>query len=271
MAGSGYAKDVMPDRAGSDIAGGTVLPPGTGAGGQQGQVAPSKRQYGKAKYESVTAAEALARMNKRQAGKLPPIAGGLDDPRMGVSRTPASAMKAAETLQAGAIRAITRASDPEAEIEDEFGVGTALGDMDGFSPMPPAGADDIALRPARKAAPARETPVPRPEAKILPYEPMDETARVRTDYLARRRRISMELQDGTMSISVVDVIHSRYGVTILLPQAAESSIFTPKPGSEITLVDGDKQYACYFPGAHFDLPALGLIGLSFIRKDEQNG
>ena len=93
------------------------------------------------------------------------------------------------------------------------------------------------------------------------------------DYVSRRCRVSLELADGTMSISAIDVKLSRYGVTILLPLNSEGATFIPKPGSDITISKQDDDgntvsWPCYFPGTYVEIPELKLAGLVFIRKEE---
>ena len=87
-------------------------------------------------------------------------------------------------------------------------------------------------------------------------------------YLKQRRRITLELQDSTMSCSCIDVIVGRYSVTLLLPTSQDGGIVTPRPGSALTIQDGANTYAVFYPGAQFEVEALRLIGLSFIRSEE---
>lgn len=88
-------------------------------------------------------------------------------------------------------------------------------------------------------------------------------------YFKQRIRVCLTLQDGTMYLPAVSVIPSEYSITILLPTDDNNVTFIPKPASAITVATGDKIWKCYFPGAHFDIPELKVIGLVFIRADEK--
>lgn len=252
---SGYAADIMPEIATTGMKG-AVLPPATLSGRQRGQQAPAVKRYGQAKYETVDAVEAMQRMNKRSKGQMPPIMGGLDDPNGGRATLLKNAEQAAQSVQNSVAQMITRTSQDIPE--DEWGE-TASGDgeMDGFEPLP-------LDQPPHRRTMTVPTSVQTPRL-VAPLEAQPDQ---RTQYLAQRRRLTMELSDSTVSLSVVDMIHSRYGITILLPQTQDGATFIPKPGSELTLREGDKSYKCYFPGTYFDLPVLGLIGLSFVKQDE---
>ena len=88
------------------------------------------------------------------------------------------------------------------------------------------------------------------------------------DYLAQRIRVSLGLADGTMCLSAVDVVVSKYGVNILLPLDDQGSIFIPKPGADISVSRGAESWECYFPGTHFEIPRLKLMCVVFVRKNE---
>lgn len=236
---SGYASEIMPERATTGMSG-TPVPIATEKGTQRGVIPPARRRYGTAKYESVTAEEAMTRMQKRIAGELPVIKGGLDDRQRPVQ----SVKKSVAPVE----------DSPDNTFEDNaFENGqapeTTDGDMVGFEPMPPI-------------------PATQPGVRRLGAVPAEHAVSKVESYLSKRQRLTMAMPGGMMSMSVIDVVQSRYSVTILLPAASDAGIFIPTPGSEITLQWGDVSVPCYFPGAQFDLPALGLTGLTFIKKDE---
>jgi hypothetical protein len=104
-------------------------------------------------------------------------------------------------------------------------------------------------------------------APYQPQRPVTQTV-PGSAYMNQRKRVTLELTDTTLSIAAIDVILSRYSVTILLPQTADGGTFLPKPGSELNIVVDDKSLACYFPGAQFDIPQLKMLGLTFIRQAE---
>ena len=48
-------------------------------------------------------------------------------------------------------------------------------------------------------------------------------------YLSQRKRVTLELVNGSMGLNAIDVKQSRYGVTVILPMDGGMS-FVPKPG-----------------------------------------
>ena len=234
---SGYRADVLNDDA--DARAGVSIPKAAWSGKQQGRLSPAERQYGVANYEVLTSEEAGARMAKRLKGELPPIRGGVDDPM------PLGAKVAHDE----------GINDPWPDAPDSAG-------YDGMTPVPsgqtPGGAQ-------------RQAPLSSVKGILdgLDYQPPTVTQRSAADqYLKKRTRVSMELTDSTMNLSAIDVIVSRLGVTVLLPVSPDGGTVVPKPGSEATIVVGDKSYGVYFPGGQFEIEPLGLLGLSFIRKEE---
>ena len=136
-----------------------------------------------------------------------------------------------------------------------------------YDPEQPSADDDtmfddgapIVIRPSRKqAVPEAQPPCPEPPRNASAVD----------TYLARRRRIELELTDTALTVPVVDVVLSRYGVTLLLPSSGDGGTFIPKPGSDVKITDGTAIYSCYFPGISFDLPQLHLMGLCFVRSEE---
>ena len=280
MSTTGYAADLGMEEK-YDIPG-TPLPPADATGVQRGKVAAANRQHGVAQYETVSPQEALNRMAKRMKGEMPAIVGGLDGP--GVDRRtqpkPNALMAQAEAVQKAIVTGITKLSD--ASIDDEFGVEASPGDMDGFSPNPPPpDANGLRLKPPSLVVmPKKPTLADIPQLATLasgtgqyaaPVREVVQNALPKSSlFLAKRRRVTMEMSDSTVSMSIVDLIESRYGITVLVPTGADAAVFTPKPGSEVTFRDGSKVYECYFPGTFFDLPDLDIAGMSFVRKDDAN-
>ena len=181
-----------------------------------------------ARYEVVTAEEAQSRMSKRIKGEMPLIRGGLDESGL-----------------------------------DDAGIIESRNDgMDPFEPQD--------LRPQqRKVARSLADESGEPPQRAYPPAPVvDPQIRAMIQYLAQRKRVVLELPDTTVHVSAVDVIVSRYGVTLLLPTSGDTSTFVPKPATELMIEFDNQVLACYYPGASFEIEALKLLGLSFIRKEE---
>lgn len=241
---SGYAKDVVPDIA---VAGmqGLPIPPAAESGRQEGVTPPAERKY-TAKYDMLSLEEVMARTRRREKGELPPIVGGVIE----APARPKSAVKAAQPEQGAEY-------DPFAETADftePYALPGALGPLGRSSGGCCAG----------QRAEEPQSGLQRQEYVI----PKPATASREQLYLSTRKRVMMELTDTTLRVSVIDVIVDRYGVTVLMPLTDDGGTFVPKPGSELKVVDGDRTYPCYFPGASFEIPALKLMGLTFIRMTE---
>jgi hypothetical protein len=184
-------------------------------------------------------------MKARLSGQLKPISHGLDDAPVPLTRR--------KEQSRSVIAPQAPIDDPASEIIDPDG-------MDAFEP----GMCDIAGRSAEKQAAAQ----PNPEAYRRPMGVLDPNLTVPHKYLSQRRRIMLELTDTTLTVSAIDVIVNKYSVTVLLPQLTDGGTFIPRCGSELTITTADEAIGCYFPGAHFEIPQLKLIGLTFIRKEE---
>ena len=106
------------------------------------------------------------------------------------------------------------------------------------------------------------------QAQYSPVQlPADVRCAAMAEYMSKRIRVCMVLQDGTMYLPAIAIIPSQYSLTILLPTDDNNVTFIPKPGSAISVSAGGQQYDCYFPGSHFDIPELKVVGLVFIRKE----
>ena len=226
---SGYASQILPGRAPDPSEPrGAVLPAAARSGRQEGRLTPAERQYRPGIHHVVTLEEASALMTKRTKGEVPAIRGGLDDN--------------------------TATRNSPAMIEDPYPDAPESTGYDGMTPVPEG------QQPEPRAQ-FREIPARIPVANLAAVSKADQ-------YLKQRRRVTLELSDSTMSMSCIDVVTTRYSVTLLLPASPDGGIVIPKPGSALTIVDGDHSIPVYFPGAQFEIEALQVIGLSFIRSED---
>jgi hypothetical protein len=275
---SGYAADIMPERVESEEASGLALPRRTGDGfssRRHGKMLPSQRKYVAGTHKIVSAQEAEANMDKRMRGELDPIHGGSDDP---VAR--------------GEDDSTTFEDDLPPEVAKDLRV-VSVESLDGedFDPLGninPEPGDPELLAEEQALSEKKAVIIPgigavnngivtdMPEAETVTHSPDSGTLFVQTQpgptlteqFLMQRDRVTLELADGCMQMTVIATLPSRYGVTILLPLSAEGVTFIPKPGSEIRITKADKSWECYFLGITFELPELNILGLVFVRNTE---
>lgn len=87
-------------------------------------------------------------------------------------------------------------------------------------------------------------------------------------YLSSRVRVNVQLDAMSFGVSAVDVIESPYGAVVLLPLDGSSMTFTPAPMSPAVISCSERGLSLdvAFSGTGFDIPALGLSGLVFVKR-----
>ena len=236
----------MPERLDAAERAGLAVPVADEKGGQEGTVPPRLRIYGKANYKAVTLSEAEANMAKRSRGEMPPIKNGLDDD---------STLRFPDEKRG---RPITVGKPGKSEFDP-------LGEL----PDPQPGdltAEEQALARQQQAVQVVSATVRVPAFEVPQAVAMETPEQI---YLRQRNRVTLEMADGTMSMQAIDVRESTYSVVILLPLSDGSSIFTPRPGSEVTVIKGENRWRAYYPGATFEIPELQLLGLVFIKAEDK--
>ena len=236
---SGYAKDILGAEAATAGMAGRPVPPASATGRQEGVPTPDMRRYNTGKVELLDLGEAQSRMVARAKGTMGPMQGGLEDPKTLVGQQKGAAV----------------ITDTEM-IDAEFPDAPEASGYDGMSPVAPGERMDQG-----------ESMVPTPRSQPPHVRDATQMVSKADQYLKQRKRVTLELSDSTTSMGIVDLIVSKYSVTLLLPITAEGGIVTPKVGSELSIVDGDKHYDVYFPGAQFEIGNLAILGMSFLRKD----
>jgi hypothetical protein len=249
---SGYARDIMPERLDAAERNGLTVPVGLESGGQVGHLLPGQRKYA-ANYKSVSMHEAEMNLHARTVGEMPPIKGGLDielpdEVAKGLHMAPKSRVKTVASQQdydpLGDGKPIVELEPGSAELEAEE---KRLAQL--------RGPDTLG------AQTATQSPV------IIPTVWTDTDPK--SKYLATRRRVSLETPDGIVSMLAIDVKESPYSVTILLPLQTEGVTFIPKPGLDVTVCIDQCRWRCYFPATYFEVAELGILGLVFVKADEQ--
>jgi hypothetical protein len=86
-----------------------------------------------------------------------------------------------------------------------------------------------------------------------------------TEYLQSRARVTLELQDGTFTMPVINYVTSKFSVTLIVPLDKNGTTFVPKPGTRVTLSCGDFTEEVFFPGAYAEVEPLTVAVMTFIR------
>jgi hypothetical protein len=258
---SGYARDIMPELLTQDERAGQTVPIADPTGAQAGVAPPAVRVYKPGVYKVVTLNELDSLTHKRTTGELPPIKDGLDPQPVtdtqpavtkGQKRMPPPS-KARNTVKVARTQPVTPDFDPLGEpAEPEPG-----------SPELVAEEQQLQARFAQAAQVDAQYDASREYKATAPLPAINPM----TTYLARRMRVTLELVDGFMTVSAIDVKQTKYGVTLLLPIQRDGAVFIPKPGSEITVVVGDSRWPCFFPGTYFESEELGIVGLTFVKAE----
>lgn len=108
--------------------------------------------------------------------------------------------------------------------------------------------------------------VGRAESIVPEVSTLKDTPKPAPSYLTKRSRVTFDMENGTYSIPVIDVKECVYGVMVVLPSGANDVIFTPKPGAEVNVVYGQYRWACFSPGTVFNIPELGIVVISMIKR-----
>jgi len=251
---SGYAADKYSERVEDAEKSGLTLPLRKGSGfsaAQRGRAVPAERVHRPGRYKAVSAEEASANMTARQRGEMPSIKDGLDGNGTEDSVPSTNEMHedpAKDYDPLGAYHPTIDELKQSFKEQAEIGIGAPRTLENYGAGSPPAMPDQSA---------------------VATLKVMSDAVGQMSDYIGQRKRITMGLADGAMSVMAIDVILSPYGLVVLLP-LGDNPTFIPKPGSEITISQGLDSWNCYFPGISFDIPELKLIGLAFVRKEEDN-
>lgn len=242
---SGYAREIMPERVDPDEVAGKTVPIAGENGVQEGRVPPALKKYTNVEARAVSLDEADQLAHKRTIGELPLLG---SEP---VKTKGTKAMKKGE-------------KNVDKSKPRDF-------DTLGGSPEPEPGSPELVAEEERMADEYSRR-IKAGQSRVGSGEEAPEQVNLKPSqkdiYLSQRKRVTLELVDGSMSMSAIDVKQSKYGVTVIMPLVAEGSVFIPKPGSEITVVHGENRWPCFFPGTYFELEELGLIGLTFVKAEE---
>jgi hypothetical protein len=255
---SGYAREIMPELLTQDERAGQTVPIADPTGVQAGVPPPAARIYKPGVYKVVTLNELDTLTHKRTTGELPPIKDGLD-PQPATDTQPAVTKGQKRMPPPSKARNTVKVARPQPVTPDFDPLGEAA--------EPEPGSPELVAEEQNLQARFAQAPQYDPGSEKA-YDPKPlPTINPMTAYLSKRMRVTLELVDGFMTVSAIDVKQTKYGVTLLLPIQRDGSVFIPKPGSEITVVVGDSRTPCFFPGTYFESEELGIVGLTFVKAE----
>lgn len=247
---SGYAKDVAPSLLTDEEKNGLTVPVGKALGGQEGRLSPAQKIsmgiYQKAKRKIVTLGEAQANMQARMNGEMLPIKYGLDE-------LPPEVEEAMRMPSVGK-KSKAKQYDPIGESSDDL-VEHEPGDT--------------------KLAEEEKRLVGYSQPGVTLFEDRDAPAKTyvtksqNDEYLSKRMKVQLELEAGTYTITAINIINSKYGMMIILPSNDQGATFIPKPGTEVSIVTGERSRKCYFPGTYFSIPELNAEALVFVSAEAE--
>lgn len=135
-------------------------------------------------------------------------------------------------------------------------------------PGPP---EDTEQSPTGEAASrlSESAPVPASPEKQVPgvlgTDPIVVTRMA--EFLRGRKRVTLELQDGTFSMPIIHSIKGTYSITLIIPLDKNATTFVPKPGTELSMTLNGDTDSVYYPGAYAEIEPLTVAVMSFIRAE----
>jgi len=125
--------------------------------------------------------------------------------------------------------------------------------------------------PVEKTAQLQNQPTT-PQAPTPARAPVVPVRSPADNFLQQSQRMTIEVNDGTFLLPIISAKQSQYGIILFLPMAAESTLFLPKPGTEMVItcrIDGQQQSRrVYYPGTYAEVPELSVIVMSLIVAED---
>lgn len=236
-----------------------TVPSADERGTQAGVIPPGKLDYTTLKYKVVSMEEAEKLLHMRTQGTVSLI--GLDtvrNPKPILKPTP-KAVRGKKMDKSGTHMSVSTKrvkSTSTTEDYDPYGVDKAAEKE--LEPGDPA----LEAEERRLATLGRITQ----PARDMGGAPVEEIVTAKDIYLERRSKVTLELQDGSMMITVIDIKESPMSVTLVLSASVEG-LFIPKAGTELNISGNGKSWHCFFPGTYFELSELGIVCLVFVKAD----
>ena len=80
--------------------------------------------------------------------------------------------------------------------------------------------------------------------------------------------VQFNINDGMLALPVINISISPYCLTLIV-STSDSMVFIPKLGSRVTVVHGEQEYPCYYPGTYCCYNDLGIGILMFMRDNDE--
>jgi len=109
---------------------------------------------------------------------------------------------------------------------------------------------------------------PAPPIQVAALEPPPMVPTKQEEFLGQKARVTMELADGMFTIPVIAVRPSTYSVMVITPLRDDTTLFVPKPGTQLTINYKDQSWPVYFPGSYVEIEELDCGVLSFIKAGD---
>jgi hypothetical protein len=110
-----------------------------------------------------------------------------------------------------------------------------------------------------------------PATQPPPYTQPQPQRSAADEFLKNSQRMTIEVNDGTFLLPIISAKQSQFGIILFLPMAADSTLFLPKPGTEMVVtcrIDGQQRsQRVYYPGTYAEVPELSAIVMSLIVAD----
>jgi hypothetical protein len=241
---------------------------------------PQHNPHGTARYESVSADEAIARAKRREKGELPPIEhkapllpNKIDvnyDPFNDGTQLPKDVDISAASLGslmdslptheevAAKKRKLEENVQHDKDAENLAGIRKLLAlasQMGEEFAINSEGTEVIdKLSEYRDVAPAALVE----EHTVVQQSPIPK----------HTKRVALSLVDGTMTLPTINIINTQYSVTLFIELKDDAMTFIPKPGTELSIIVDGVETPCYFPGTFFEWEEINLMGLVFVKATE---
>lgn len=235
-----------------------TVPSADERGVQSGTIPPGKLDYTTLKYKVVSMEEAEKLLHMRTQGTVGLI--GLDTIRNPKPAAPTpKAAKGRKMDKSGTHMSVsTKRVKSTSTVEDFDPYGVDKAAEKELEPGDPT----LEAEERRLATLGRITQ----PARDMGGAPVEAIVTAKDIYLERRSKVTLELQDGSMMISVIDIKESPMSVTLVVSASVEG-LFIPKAGTELNISGNGKSWHCFFPGTYFELSELGIVCLVFVKAD----
>ena len=166
-------------------------------------------------------------------------------------------------------KAASTEEDIPATLEESLGI---VADFDVFSGSPEQKSEtpeSELLAEQRKSIPApAPTRLVRPAVAVPPPPEVIPSKSKFDEFFSGKDSVQFNINDGMLSLPIINISVSSYCLTLVI-STESSMVFIPKLGSRVTVVHGDQEYSCYYPGTYCCYNDLGIGILMFMRDNDE--